>query len=164
MAAAANESSPEEPIDALIADWLEAEEAGGALEPQEFIGRHPEFAAELKAFFADHGRFRQAAGRVFDSRLPAGNADPVPAGPGNSAGDPPSHSRAPTLADPHSDVPSPDGTARDIGVHELLHEIARGGMGVVFKGRDTVIGREIAIKVLQERYRGEPELLQRFIE
>src|SRR5262245_23764666 len=34
----------------------------------------------------------------------------------------------------------------------LADEIARGGMGVIHRGIDTVLGREVAVKVLQEKY------------
>ncbi|MEZ6142902.1 MAG: tetratricopeptide repeat protein [Zavarzinella sp.] len=36
--------------------------------------------------------------------------------------------------------------------YELGAEIARGGMGAVFRAIDTVFGREVAVKVLQEKY------------
>ena len=47
---------------------------------------------------------------------------------------------------------------------QLFGEIARGGMGVVLKGRDVDLGRDLAVKVLLERYRDDDELLSRFIE
>jgi tetratricopeptide (TPR) repeat protein len=47
---------------------------------------------------------------------------------------------------------------------QLLGEIARGGMGAILKGRDTDIGRDLAVKVLLEQHRDRPEMLRRFIE
>ena len=47
---------------------------------------------------------------------------------------------------------------------QLLGEIARGGMGAVLKGRDADLGRDLAVKVLLERHRDDPELVRRFVE
>ncbi len=47
---------------------------------------------------------------------------------------------------------------------QLLGEIARGGMGAVLKGRDTDLGRDLAVKVLLDRHRDSPEMVRRFIE
>src|SRR5439155_23792537 len=47
---------------------------------------------------------------------------------------------------------------------QLLGEIARGGMGAVLKGRDVDLGRDLAIKVLLEQHRDNPELTRRFVE
>jgi len=49
---------------------------------------------------------------------------------------------------------------RTIGRFELIREIARGGMGQVFLGRDTKLGRKVAIKFL---LRDDPHFVQRFL-
>ena len=41
-------------VDAAIAAYLEAEDAGHAPDRREFLARHPDLAAELEAFFTDH--------------------------------------------------------------------------------------------------------------
>jgi tetratricopeptide (TPR) repeat protein/tRNA A-37 threonylcarbamoyl transferase component Bud32 len=47
---------------------------------------------------------------------------------------------------------------------QLMGEIARGGMGAVLKGRDTDLGRELAVKVLLDRHCDSPDLVRRFVE
>jgi serine/threonine-protein kinase len=60
-----------------------------------------------------------------------------------------------------TDIPPP----ADRGVRvQILGEIARGGMGVVLKGRDPDIGRDLAVKVLLESHKENPDLLRRFVE
>lgn len=52
----------------------------------------------------------------------------------------------------------------DGGRYQLFGEIARGGMGVILKGRDVDVGRDVAIKVLLERHLDNPEMVCRFVE
>jgi serine/threonine-protein kinase len=50
------------------------------------------------------------------------------------------------------------------GRYRIDREIARGGIGVVMKGHDVDLGRDVAIKFLRDEYRLDPVLLQRFVE
>ncbi len=49
-----------------------------------------------------------------------------------------------------------------LGVYEVLAAIGAGGMGEVYLGEDTRLGRKVAIKVLPEEYASDPERLARF--
>jgi serine/threonine protein kinase len=57
-------------------------------------------------------------------------------------------------------VPPPGAAGR----LRLLDEIGRGGMGAVHKAHDPALGRDVAVKVLLERYQDEPEVLRRFLD
>jgi serine/threonine protein kinase len=50
------------------------------------------------------------------------------------------------------------------GRYDVLGEIARGGMGIVLKGRDPDLGRDVAVKVLLPGHAGNPAMIRRFIE
>ncbi|MDO5619732.1 protein kinase domain-containing protein [Kocuria sp.] len=48
------------------------------------------------------------------------------------------------------------------GRYALTERIAIGGMGEVWKAKDKVLGRTVAVKILKEEYTGDPTFLQRF--
>lgn len=49
-----------------------------------------------------------------------------------------------------------------IGSYELLDEIGRGGMGLIYRARQLHTGRLVAVKILQSHIAHQPELLARF--
>ncbi len=53
-------------------------------------------------------------------------------------------------------------TGRQLAPYEILSPIGAGGMGEVYKARDTRLDRTVAIKVLPEHVASDPDLKQRF--
>src|SRR5689334_14719257 len=121
------ESAAGERVNAVIAAYLEAARTGPAPDPQEVLARHPDLAEELRAFFADRARFEKLVAPLATAAA-TGAAD------------------APTLS--ASATPEPGERLRYVGDYELLEEIARGGMGVVYKARQVSLHRVVALKMM----------------
>ncbi len=115
--------SPPDPLDAVIAEYLQQVEAGQVPDRAALLARHPELADRLRAFFADFDRVDRQAG---DLRL---SADPARTVGGEG-------------------TPGELPRVRYFGDYELLEEIARGGMGIVYKARQTTLNRVVALKMI----------------
>jgi WD40 repeat protein len=111
--------SRQERLDAVLAEYLQAVDAGQAPDRQEWLGRHPDLAEELAAFLSNQKQIDRLA---------------VP-------GDP-----AATLAP--GETAGPGTRVRYLGDYELLAEIARGGMGVVYRARQVSLNRIVAVKMI----------------
>ena len=53
---------------------------------------------------------------------------------------------------------------RSLGHYEILEKLGEGGMGVVYKARDTHLDRFVAIKVLPPDQVADPERKRRFVQ
>jgi serine/threonine-protein kinase len=125
-------------VDAIIAAYIEAVEAGQAPDRQELLTRHPDVAAELVAFFTDHDMVQQMA-------------EPLRA-----------DADEPQTAPPSETVGAPGTVLRYFGDYELLEEIARGGMGVVYRARHVSLNRVVALKMILAGQLASPADVQRF--
>ena len=122
MSAADSENSTKDKrVNEIVADYLRSIERGELPDRTALLARHVDLANELTAFFADHDRFRRAAAPLADAL---------------------------TLPPSESPESGPKRTIRYFGDYELLEEIARGGMGVVYKARQMSLNRPVALKMI----------------
>src|SRR5262245_29940739 len=123
----------EQQVDAIIAAFLEAADAGLTPDRDEWLARYPDYGVELRAFLDDHDRLRQLTSPLRLATPPkralADTATLIPgAGATETVSQPPPLGR--------------------FGDYELLEEIARGGMGVVFRARQVGLHRIVALKMI----------------
>jgi WD40 repeat protein len=115
-----NETPTDNPLDDVLAAYLEAVDAGWAPQPEALMARYPALRADLEAFFAAQDQIHTLSESI-RINTPSTNGA--------------------TAAVP---VTAP----RSFGDYELLEEIARGGMGVVYKARQVSLNRIVALKMV----------------
>src|SRR5438874_4558915 len=102
-------ASREQRLHEILHSFLQAVDAGQAPNQQEFVRQHPEFAAELEAFFDDQEKLDQFAQSMRLETSPAGaggvsrlsrdiDADQIQAQGADAPRSEPSDAEAPTLA------------------------------------------------------------------
>jgi WD40 repeat protein len=147
-----NPSAPEQRVNEAVAAYLEAAEAGHPPGREQFLAEHPDLADDLRAFLDDRERFAQAAGQL---GLSPGAAAALPPGL------PAAHASTLESGDSSAGRPPPE-TVRAFGDYELLEEIARGGMGVVYRARQVSLQRTVALKMILAGQLASPADVQRF--
>ena len=73
--------------------------------------------------------------------------------------------REPAVAVSAQTINQPDGsmlTGRRMGAYQIQSMLGAGGMGEVYRARDTTLGRDVAIKVLPRLFTSDPDRLARF--
>jgi eukaryotic-like serine/threonine-protein kinase len=111
-------------LDAVIASYMQAVEAGEVPNRQDLLDQNPAMADQLHAFFADVDRMDRVASPLRNAAGLDATSDIDPIGHG---------------------IPA---TVCYFGDYELLEEIARGGMGIVYKARQSSLNRIVALKMI----------------
>ncbi len=139
-------SARKQRVDEVIAIYLEAVDAGQAPDPKRFIEEHRDVANELASFFADWKQFEQLASPL---ETAAGISSDKVFDDSPNRGDK-GHRRDGEQASHH------------FGDYELLEEVARGGMGVVYKARQVSLNRVVALKMILSGQLASEEDVRRF--
>jgi hypothetical protein len=145
MNPASHDSTRDRQLEEILHTYLQTVDAGQPPDRDALLRKYPEFASELAAFFANQEEVAQLAQGMV-----------APVAPALRATD------APTLAPQEAAMPAPGTRLRYFGDYELLEEIARGGMGVVFKARQVSLNRPVALKMILAGQLASPQDVQRF--
>jgi tRNA A-37 threonylcarbamoyl transferase component Bud32/tetratricopeptide (TPR) repeat protein len=139
-AAGASDSGGDDdsPLNCALADYMARIDRGETVDREEFVRNHPEAADELRAYFADE---KAIAGVMETAAL-------------RQAGS--------------FVAPSPFLPGQQLGDYQIVREIARGGMGIVYEAKQRSLQRTVAIKLILkgqlasesdiERFRREAEM------
>jgi WD40 repeat protein len=145
MNPAPEDSARDRRLEEVLHGYLQAVDAGRPPDREALLQQHPDLAPELAAFFADQDEV---------ARMAQDTAGPVaPAARG---------AEAPTVAPGEVAPPAPGTRLRYFGDYELLEEVARGGMGVVYRASQVSLKRLVALKMILAGALATPRDVARF--
>ncbi len=145
-------SERRERLDNVIADYLRAVDSGQSPDPEALFQQHPDLADEIAEFFQGQAELQQLAADSDEEADPTLMTDANPA--------------LEKTYVPDTEPTTKGRPAREcvgyFGDYELLAEIARGGMGVVYKARQVNLDRVVALKMILAGHLASEEDVRRF--
>jgi WD40 repeat protein/predicted Ser/Thr protein kinase len=112
-------TGPEACFEEAVAQFLRQSEQGEDTDPEQFLHRFPHLAGQLQEYFAGLALFQDLAPHLAPLR----------------------RRREAASAEPS--------TGRDVAGFEVLGELGRGGMGVVYRARQQKLDRVVALKMIR---------------
>jgi len=132
---ARNSNEREERLDQILADHLSGEGSDEANRRERLLRQHPDFAAELQAFFDDSDRFRRWG-------ISASTGAAASVGAREST-------RSQETSDSRGRAPAPISppVPRQVGRFELCDALGSGSFGTVYRSFDPQLERIVAFKI-----------------
>ncbi len=135
-----SEAAREQQLDEILHRYLQAVDKGEHPDHDALLCQYPDIADELRAFFTDQAKIKRVA-----LELNQAHVGDITIG-----------------AEESSNAGNGRALIRYFGDYEILEEIARGGMGVVFKARQVSLNRIVAVKLILAGQLASPADVQRF--
>src|SRR5258707_10052290 len=138
-----NDAERETRLNGLLIAYVEEVQQGRVPDRRQYLARYPEFAAELQEFLTLRDQMSRLAAPLREAAL------------ANCAVKPERRLVRSEKAVAGTEL-------GQIGEFQLLREIGRGGMGIVYEAFQTSLNRRVALKVLPFAAAFDPKQLQRF--
>ena len=134
----------------LLDQYLAQLQAGERPDRDALLREHPELGSALNCL--------EALEVLAPPREKMGTGTSPKAGPSH----PESEGSEPVPIFSDDAAPAVGELPRDFGPYELIREIGRGGMGVVYEARQKGLDRSVAVKMILASHLASPELVRRF--
>lgn len=135
-----NSESVRQPIELITEDFLKRYRLGERPDPADYARRYPHYAGQIDELLS---------AALLMEQLKEDDEEPSPA----------EHSSSRSQGDEHRESGL---SLAIIGDYQLMREIGRGGMGIVYEARQTSLGRRVALKVFPAQWLADAQHVQRF--
>jgi serine/threonine protein kinase len=142
-----SQADREQRLNGILLAYVEAVEAGHSPDRQLLMALYPDLASELSEFFEGRDQVEDMSAPLRDFNRSGFVRAALQI------------TKAPSASSQGTSPPSELG---QLGDYQLIREIGRGGMGIVYEAHQISLNRRVALKVLPFAAALDPKQLQRF--